>query len=274
MHTHSVYSDGTNTPGELLALAEKQNVSAVALCDHNTVSGLPDFLKAAEKTSVQAVCGAEFSASFKEKEVHILGLFIKQEHFAKIEEKMQDFVRRKEQSNKELIYSLCNAGYNLDYQKLKRASKSGQINRATIAAELTLLGYTKSIDNAFENLLLEKHGFYKPPKRFDAFEIIEFLSSLGIVTVLAHPLLNLSNQELLCFLPDAKKAGLVGLETLYPKFSDEQTAQLKSICHKFCLLQSGGSDYHGNNKEGICLGIGYDNLKVPYELLQKLESAK
>ena len=102
LHTHSTVSDGTDTPAALAGAAARAGLSAVALCDHNTVDGLSEFLKAAEDKSVEAVCGCEFSVTFEEKELHLLALYIKKEHFAKISELMQDYGRLKEESNKNL----------------------------------------------------------------------------------------------------------------------------------------------------------------------------
>ncbi|MBO5786318.1 MAG: PHP domain-containing protein, partial [Clostridia bacterium] len=84
LHTHSNYSDGTYTPAELIAEAEKIGLSAVALCDHNTVSGLPEFLSAAEGKKVKAVAGIEISTDYGKTELHIVGLFIKPEYFARV----------------------------------------------------------------------------------------------------------------------------------------------------------------------------------------------
>ena len=76
LHTHSVFSDGTDTPAEILRLSVDAGLSAVALCDHNTVDGLPDFLASADGKSLTAIPGAEFSVDFEGTEVHLLGLFM------------------------------------------------------------------------------------------------------------------------------------------------------------------------------------------------------
>ena len=75
LHTHSTFSDGTDTPARLLELAEELGLGAIALTDHNTVAGLPDFLQAAKDKKVKAVAGTEFSTDYKGTELHILGLF-------------------------------------------------------------------------------------------------------------------------------------------------------------------------------------------------------
>ena len=273
LHTHSVYSDGTYTPAQLLAEAQQRNLSAIALTDHNTVAGLPDFLAAAEKYSVEAVPGVEFSTEYLGTELHILALYLKEEHFPTVTAMMEDFRIRKEQSNEDLVAALAKDGMVIDYDAVKAAA-GGYINRAHIAAELTRLGYTASIKAAFKGLLAPGAGYYTPPKRLDAYDAIRFIKSIGAVAVLAHPFLNLNEAELRLFLPQAVAAGLDGMETLYPRYTPEETALAEAIAQEFGLLPSGGSDFHGDNKPDIALGSGTGGLRVPCNFLTNLKTRK
>ena len=89
LHVHSHFSDGTASPAEIVAMARKLGLSAVALTDHNTVSGLERFMRAADGKKVQAVAGMELSTVFDGKEVHMLGLFLPRDSWPLLEEKMQ-----------------------------------------------------------------------------------------------------------------------------------------------------------------------------------------
>ena len=272
LHTHSVYSDGTFTPAELIAGAKQAGLAAVALTDHNTVAGLPYFVAAAEDSGVEAVPGVEFSTDYGDVELHILALFVKPEHYAPITDLMDDMLRRKEESNQSLVEALNRAGYALDYEKIKAKTPNGQINRAHIAAELTALGYTESIQAAFKQLLSPKRGYYQPPARISSYEAIQFIKSLGCVAVLAHPFLNLDEAGLRAFLPEAVECGLDGMETVYSKYTPEQTALAMSIAAEFGLKYSGGSDFHGENKPDIALGTGRGDLQIPAKWLETLEN--
>lgn len=271
LHTHSTFSDGTDTPDALVALAEEKGLRAIALTDHNTVAGLPQFLAAAEGKNLQAIAGTEFSTDYKGTELHILGLFLKPEHFETITALLEDYHRRKEQSNVDLVAKLNAAGYDIDYPTIKAATPKGQVNRALIAAELTRKGYTESVKAAFKQLLAPECGYFTPPRRLSPFETIRFIKSLGAVAVLAHPFLNLDEEGLREFLTEAVPCGLDGMETIYSTY-DEQTTQLaKQIAEEFGILHSGGSDYHGDNKPHIQLGIGQGNLVIPAELAENME---
>ncbi len=271
LHTHSVFSDGTYTPVQLLEEAERRELSAVALTDHNTVLGLPDFLAAARGRAVEAVPGVEFSTDYNGTELHILALYLEPRYFGQVMELMGQYHRRKEQSNVDLVDALTRAGYCIDYQKIKDATPEGQVNRALIAAELTRLGYTESIQAAFKRLLNPNCGYYIPPKRFTPKEMLGVIRDLGAVSVLAHPYLNLKQPELNTFLQQAKPWGLQGMEVYYSTYDEATTAAALETADRFDLLHSGGSDFHGENKPDIALGRGRGGLFVPAALALALE---
>ena len=263
LHTHSVFSDGSYTPAQIINEAVEKGLSAVAICDHNTIDGVKDFLAAAEDKPIEAISGAEFSVEYNGGEVHLLGLFIPTEKLKEVSDLMQEVNRRKEESNLALVDSLRHAGYLLDYEEIKKNFPDAKISRVHVAAALVEKGYLSSINEAFHTLLSKKAGHYTEPKHLAAFETIVFLRKIGATPVLAHPFLNLSEEELEKFLPLAKEAGLVGVECNYSLFDEETTKKAKELTAKYGLLPSGGSDFHGTNKPSIQLGSGLGNLFVP-----------
>ena len=274
LHTHSVFSDGTDTPARLIELAAEAGLSAVALCDHNTVAGLPDFLEAAKDSAVEAVPGVEISTDYADKELHILALFVQSQHYAAVTALLAEGDRRKEQSNIDLVAALNAAGYALNYEEIKAKTPQGHINRAHIAAEMLELGYVESVQAAFRTLLSPKHGLYHPPKRIDAYDAIRFIKSIGAVAVLAHPFLSMDEQLLRAFLPRAVEAGLDAMEVFYSKYTEETTLLAVKIAEEYGILPSGGSDYHGGNKPDIAIGIGRGELKIPHRWLNGLKKRK
>ena len=263
LHVHSVFSDGTDTPEALVRAAEGLSLSHVALCDHNTVAGLPRFLAAARGSSVVAVAGAEFSVDYAGVELHLLGLFLPKSRFSEIDALMQEVLLRKEHCHREMIASLRRAGYDLDYDEIARAFPDARINRAHIATVMVERGFVSSVKEAFASLLAKSSPHYREPKRPDVFEMIAYLRGIGAVPVLAHPFLNLSTDECAVFLPRAKDCGLVGMECHYVSFDEKETALALSLARENRLLPSGGSDYHGRTKPDVSLGVGYGNLRIP-----------
>ena len=274
LHAHSTFSDGTLTPEQLIQLAEQTGLAAVVLSDHNTVVGLPRFVAAGEGSSVEAVPGVEFSVDYGQQELHILMLFVKPEDYGPITQLLEQARLAKQQSTEALVAALQAAGFAVDYERLLSQAPDGYINRAHIAAELTRLGHAASVQEAFKTYLKPGGGYYTPPKRPDAFETIRFIKRLGGVAVLAHPFLNLQEQELTEFLPLAVKSGLDAMETMYSKYDAATTQTAKELAKRFGLMESGGSDFHGQVKPDIRLGTGRGDLQIPLELLEQLKTRK
>ena len=269
LHTHSTISDGTFSPSQIVAEGLRRKLRAVALTDHNTIAGLTAFLKAAEGTGLEGIPGVEISTGYRNQEVHIVGLFLRQETYGELEDFLSVINQRKEKSNRELVAALREAGYALSYEEI-RERHQGNVNRAVITAELIEKGYITDRKEAFDGILSAKNGLYHPPERISAFEAIRFLSSIHAVPVLAHPYLSLTEEALHTFLPEAKRNGLAAMETRYSAFTPQLTEAARSLASEFGLLESGGSDFHGGNKPDIQLGSGKGDLAVPYSFVQSL----
>lgn len=270
LHTHSNFSDGTYSPAELIAQAQRIGLSAIALTDHNTVAGLPDFVAAGQGSGVEAIPGCEFSTDYNGVELHILGLFIEPLHYATVTALLEQAQQEKERSNRNLVAVLNENGYDLSYQEICSRCR-GRINRAHIAAAMVEKGYFADMQQAFKGPLSAKNGLYQPPKRIGAYDCIRFIKAIGAVSVLAHPFLDLDEATLRAFLPVAVSAGLDGMEVAYAKYSPETTATAFLVADDFGLKYSGGSDFHGGNKPDIALGIGRGNLEIPSAWLEKLK---
>ena len=272
LHTHSNFSDGTLTPEQLIREAEKAGLSAVALCDHNTVAGLGAFLQAGKTSSVEPVPGIEFSTDYKGTELHLVMLFVKQQDYAPITDFLEKVLERKEESMRRLVQALRKVQIPLDYDALQNNTPDGYINRALVAAELVRLGYAETMKDAFKRYLKPGVGYYTPPQLPDILKVIGFIRDLGGVSVLAHPFLNLNEVELLELLPQAKACGLDAMETMYSRYDRETTQKAKTLASRFQLLESGGSDFHGGNKPDIYLGVGTGDLRIPLGMLDKLKN--
>ena len=271
LHTHSTFSDGSCSPKELLETAKAAGLVAVALTDHNTVDGLKTFLTDGKNYGIEAVAGVEISCDYNGKELHVLALFI-ENRLSEMQKFLEISKSRKEESNKLLAENLVNKGYKIDYEQIKLQTV-GSINRVHFANELIKKGYIKTVKEGFYTVLSENAGFYLPPKRLTVFEVIDFIKTINAISVLAHPLLNLTKEELIEFLPEAKQMGLKAIETRYSKYSIEEQEFCTRVAKDFGLLESGGSDFHGANKPDIKIGVGQGGLQVPYKFLEAIKNS-
>ena len=271
LHTHSTFSDGSCSPKELLETAKAAGLVAVALTDHNTVDGLKTFLTDGKNYGIEAVAGVEISCDYNGKKLHVLALFI-ENRLSEMQKFLEISKSRKEESNKLLAENLVNKGYKVDYEQIKLQTV-GSINRVHFANELIKKGYIKTVKEGFDTVLSENAGFYLPPKRLTVFEVIDFIKTINAISVLAHPLLNLTKEELIEFLPEAKQMGLKAIETRYSKYSIAEQEFCTRLAKDFGLLESGGSDFHGANKPDIKIGVGQGGLQVPYKFLEAIKNS-
>ena len=173
----------------------------------------------------------------------------------------------------ELVERLNQAGYLIDYAKVKGRNPNGNANRAHMAAELLDQGYVNSIREAFDTILRDDGGFYVPPSRLQLMDVIKELRNIDVLPVLAHPLQELTESELRELLPNAIEAGVAGMETMHSSYTPEMISLAEKIATEFNLLSSGGSDFHGSVKPDTSLGTGKGDLCVSankYENLQAL----
>lgn len=272
LHTHSYYSDGTCTPEQVVRLAAQAGLSAVALCDHSCVRGLPEFSRAGAAMGIETVWGCEFSTDWRGHELHILGLFLTPDQCPDIEAFLAPSLADKERSNRLLAHNLTREGYEVDYDALCAASYPGQVNRAHFAAELTRRGYVPDRDTAFRTLLHERYGLYHPSAHPGSLQVLGFLKEMGIFSVLAHPFLSLKDPALVrAFLTEAAPFRLGGMEVFYSKDTPPVTALAQAVAKEFSLAESGGSDFHGENKPDIAIGTGKGNLRIPLSVLRRLQ---
>ncbi|MBR0414048.1 MAG: PHP domain-containing protein [Clostridia bacterium] len=271
LHCHSIFSDGSMSPTELISLAEKQGLSALALTDHNTTKGLKEFMKAGENSPVTTVAGCEFSTEIDGNELHIVGLFMPEESWVEIEDYVELLHMAKHHSNVKLIQNLQDAGYEITYEEVTALTDADEFNRAHVARVLVSHGYAKTVPDAFDKFLRESCGFYSPARKPGAYATTRFIKANGGVAVWAHPFFNYDEKTVESMLAGARKAGLDAMETLYCTYTPEQTKQAKALAEKYGLLESGGSDFHGAAKPDIQLGCGYGNLKIPYSLFEELK---
>ena len=273
LHIHSTYSDGSYTPKEIIEEAKAKGIDAVILTDHNTVRGMYEFLSAAEDAEQEYAVGVEFSCEFRGREVHLIAMFLDSCHYNDVERMTSELARAKREKNIELAAALARDGYNISYEELEKKYPYGNINRAHIAAALVDGGYVKSTSEAFEGVLSEGGGYYTPPTRLCAIELIKKIDSMRALSCIAHPYLSFdSDSELEEFLALACEAGLDAMETRYTKYDAQTQQKASDTARRFGLLESGGSDFHGSVKPGTELGYGYGELCVPYEFYEKLKA--
>jgi len=265
LHLHTYFSDGTYTPSELVSEAIKKDLAAIAVVDHDTVSGIAPTLKAAKFQELEIIPGIELTAQHEGSEIHILGYFIEYGNRALLEE-LSSLRDNRVQRVHKILQKLSDIGIKLDASDVFELSHQGTVGRLHIARAMVNKGIIKSTQEAFKKYIGDKSPAYVCGFRYSPEETIALIRKFGGIAVLAHPY-TVSSDALI---PQFVDWGLQGLEAYYPEHSQSQINFYLKLAQKYNLLVTGGSDCHGNAKPEVRLGA----FKIPYELVEKLKEAK
>lgn len=270
LHCHSVFSDGSNTPEELVALAEQGGLSALALTDHDTTDGLDRFMAAGAQSSVETLSGIELSAEYGEKTLHILGYGFDPSDAAL--QKALLWVREgRSERNFQILEKLNALGYNLTYEDIRKHSADDLIGRPHFAAALIEKGHFKHRNKIFQQLLGKNCAAYVDRRRLTPAQCLELIRGAGGVPVIAHPgQMKLTRNKLRRLIKKLIDQGLGGLEVWHPSHPDYQVQAFERMCEEFGLIATGGSDFHGTLTPDLSLGRGFGNLYVSDEVLVNL----
>jgi hypothetical protein len=274
LHTHSTASDGSYSPTDLIRYAKTKGIRALALTDHDCADGLQEAMAAGKETGVEVIPGVELSAKFPNGTMHVLGLFVNPSDPIFLQQ-LAVLQEARSQRNPKMVKKLQDLEIKITYDEVVAASGGGQVGRPHFARVLMEKGYVKTIGEAFEKYLKNGGPAYVEKERFSPEECITLIHKAGGVAILAHPLtLGLPFEQMDELLERLTTAGLDGMEVYYSVHTPEQTTQYEQLASKWGLVATGGSDFHGEYKPKIDLGVGTGNLQVPYSVLEELKRRK
>lgn len=272
LHVHTTCSDGTLSVEEVFKKAQKENISAISITDHDTISGIDSAFEFGKKYDVEFIPGVEFSCVFKNYNLHILGYFydVKDNNF---KNGINNILKSREERNSQIIKKLQNYNIFIDENKLQNSSR-GTVTRANIAEQMVENGYAFSIKDAFSKYLDYDKPCYVKREKVKLEYIIDLVHKAGGIAVLAHVnQISLDIDVLEHLISELKDMGLDGIESHYPEYSDEIFDFCNRSSSKYVLFKTGGSDFHGKIRNNR-LGYGYNELPIPYNLLDEIKKQK
>ena len=275
LHMHSHCSDGTDSPEQLAQIAAAIGLKTIALTDHDTISGVADFCRAAQARGIQAIAGVELSVDAKlpnRGHLHMLGYGF--DPLDKTLSQTLEWLRQERASRAEkIVQNLRDCGIDITYQELLDAAGEAAIGRPHIAGLLIKKKLVNSVQEAFDQYLIEGKPGYVPKAKLDEKEAIKLIRDCGGLAVLAHPhFMGFSTFGQLAERIDQLIAlGLNGVEAYYSGMPADFAEELRKFARSRQLLLTGGSDYHGTVKPHIAMGSGIDgDLQVPPAVVEAL----
>ncbi len=274
LHVHSTFSDGSLRPTQLAEEAAKAGLHAVALTDHDTVDGIPEFLGACERMGVLGIPGIELSIDVPRGTLHMLGYWIDLPH-AELEQILRHLRTAREERNRQIMERLYALGCNLTWEDVKAFAGEEVVGRLHFAQALEAKGYVKSKDEAFERFLGKGKSAYVNRYRLSVEQSLRIIRAAGGVAALAHPFtLELSPSALRAAVAEWKNYGLSAIEVFYSEHTPEQERQYLALSKELDLVAIGGSDFHGAANPAIRIGRGFGSLVVPDEIVDCLRARR
>ena len=261
MHVHTTYSDGVFSPGKVVQKALELELRAVAITDHDCVSGILPAVEAAMGTALEIIPGVEISAAKNETEIHILGYFIDwQDPFLlEIFRKMQE---NRVERMKKMVHLLRLQGIDIDMDKVFAEVSGGTAGRLHLARVMTEENITRDEQEAFDRYIGNGKPCHVGHKRLDYQKAIDMIRKAGGVPVLAHPG-TMGKDE---YIPSYVRAGLRGIEVFHSKHRPPANDKYLTLAREHDLLVTGGSDCHGMKRGRILMG----RVRIGYEVVEDL----
>jgi len=269
LHVHTTASDGTCTPTEAVRLAAEKGLAAIAITDHDTVSGYEEAARAGKDYGIEVVPGIEISTKHGGP-VHILGYYI-DINSEKLRPVLDWVVNDRDERNRKMAALMAADGLPVSYEQMHERF-GAVIGRPHFAEILVELGLAKDMQDAFDRYVEKGQKYYLGRNFLSIERSIEIIREAGGIPVLAHPFqYRRSHAGLLALIEHCMESGLKGVECRYSGYTEEQSLYLERIADRYGLIKTGGSDFHGSNKSHIALGDGHGSLNVPYEYLEALK---
>ena len=275
LHTHSTASDGSFSPEEIIQAAVKltskeNNPVFLSLTDHDTVSGIESFEKAASKYKdrLTAIPGIEISTDYHGVEIHILGYNIDRKNPLLLD-KLKRYRDSRDSRNEKIIQKLQGIGIQISMEDIQPEKPGETIARPHIAKQLMKKKYVASVQEAFDKYLGNGKSCYVERIMPTPQEAITLIQHCGGAPVLAHLMLytKLSSLQKNSMVRELKEAGLIGIETYHSSHSPIDEEYIKSLAKEWGLIETGGSDFHGRIKPDVSLFTGKGSMDIPETIL-------
>lgn len=270
LHCHTTASDGTYTPERLVEHAFELGITHLAITDHDSTAALDPAARACADRGIRLIPGVELSTSYKGRPMDILGYGFDPDAPV-LKRALADMIDKRNARTPKIVARLQEEGVPIALEDVLQAASGDAVGRPHIARALVNRGVVASVQEAFERYIGRGCPAYVPKEVFQPGEAIGVIREAGGIAVLAHPrFLKFTEGEFEALLDFLTGAGLGGIEAYYSQHSREEAERFAAAAAKRGLVATGGSDFHGENKPDIPLGIGPEGQPLPERIAEEL----
>ncbi len=265
LHIHTVFSDGTMSPEQVVKEVSKLNLRTIAITDHDSVGAIDIAQNICKREGINIIPAIELSSYYHPVDIHLLGYFIDTKNSVLLE-KLAELRFERIERIKKITKKLRALGVKVDHQEVFDVAKEGSPGRMHIAEVLCSKGYCSDIRESFRKYLSDNGPVFVPKEALTLRDAIELIVSSDGIPVLSHP--GATKRDTL--IPKMVEYGLQGIEVYCPTHQPEDVKRYKRLAKKYDLLITGGSDCHGTRKPDIALG----SIKIDDSLVEKIKERR
>jgi 3',5'-nucleoside bisphosphate phosphatase len=246
LHVHTTHSDGTYTPAQVVDLARRAGLAALAVTDHDTLGGVSVARAAALGSTLEVVPGVEITAEYRGRELHLLAYWVALDH-AGLTAALEDIRRHRVERFREMIERLRGRGVSLEGEEQRVLSSPEALGRRHLAEMLVRARRVATVREAFSRYLGDRGDVAVPKKRLPVTEALALVRAAGGVAAWAHPPYDCKQENL----AELRDHGLEAVEAEYPDVRRSRTLELRDWAGRLGLTVTGGSDCHGPGRRGV-----------------------
>ena len=273
LHTHSSFSDGTDPPATVVAHAAQRGLTALALTDHDILDGIPEARAAAAAAGIELIPGVELSVDWGSSGMHLLGYWIEPRP-GPLTDRLEQIRAGRVSRNDQILAALRDLGIEIELTEIRAVAGPGVVGRPHFARVLVDRGHARDGNDAFDKYLARGRPAYRPRLRLAAGEAVDLIHRSGGAAAVAHPhTMAEAAADVEGAFAEFSALGIDGVECYYAEYQPRLQARLTAAAHAAGLVATGGSDYHGDNRPGVAVGIGRGDLAVPEAAVEGLRAA-
>ena len=254
LHTHSLASDGTLSPTDLVARARVAGVDVLALTDHDSLDGLAEAERAALEHGLQLVPGVEISVTWSKQTIHVLGLLVDR-HCPELQAGLRSLQAFRDWRAEEIGRRLAKVGIGGAFEAARALAQGRIVSRTHFARFLVEQGHAASVRDVFKRYLVNNKPGYVSGEWASLEEALGWIQAAGGLAVLAHPArYAMSASKLRRLLGEFREGGGVGMEVVSGSHSRDEALGMAALSRTVPLLASRGTDFHGPENPWVELG--------------------
>lgn len=243
LHSHTNYSDGFNSPRELIDKAKSKGIDVLSITDHDNLAAIEEATGYGKEVGVEIIPGVEISSDIMDREIHILGYFVEPGN-NELERYLEFFRAERLKRADRIVKKLNVLGISLKLEDVLKIARNSAVGRPHIAQAMVEGGFTNSYFEAFNKYIGNGCIAYEKKVHVSPRSAFKIISDAGGLSFIAHPGIMPEN-----ILKELIEAGVDGIEVIHPSHSSQLVKFYRGIVHEYFLLESGGSDYHGGKRE-------------------------